>query len=159
MLLNKLLLPVSIIVLLLSLTPPTPTLTQSLLGGAVGFGLFLGMAILQRGAMGVFGLFILAALFANLGTFEWGAIELIVLTGTHLGLGLLVGWGAARIAGCATADRRSVMFETGIQNSGLALVIAFAFFGGASGTVLVPALWGLWQAWLGGALALVLRRL
>lgn len=114
---------------------------------------------LQRGAMGVFGLFILAALFANLGTFEWGAIELIVLTGTHLGLGLLVGWGAARIAGCATADRRSVMFETGIQNSGLALVIAFAFFGGASGTVLVPALWGLWQAWLGGALALVLRRL
>ncbi|MEZ4864553.1 MAG: A24 family peptidase [Caldilineaceae bacterium] len=50
--LNKLLLPVSIVVLLLSLVPGTPTPVQALLGGLTGFGLFLFLALLRRGGMG-----------------------------------------------------------------------------------------------------------
>lgn len=50
--LNNLLLPVSLVVLLISFATPAPNPWQALLGGLVGFGLFLLLAILQRGGMG-----------------------------------------------------------------------------------------------------------
>lgn len=50
--LNNLLAPVAVLVFLLSFAPATPNPWQALLGGLVGFGLFLLLALLQRGAMG-----------------------------------------------------------------------------------------------------------
>lgn len=50
--LNKLLVPVTIVVFLCSFVAPAPTPWQALLGGGVGFGLFLLLALLPRGAMG-----------------------------------------------------------------------------------------------------------
>ena len=35
--------------------------------------------------------------------------------------------------------------ETGIQNSGLGLVLIFNFFGGLGGMALVAAFWGIWH--------------
>ena len=50
-------------------------------------------------------------------------------------------------------DRRAVTIETGIQNSGLGLVLIFAFFGGLGGMAVVAAFWGIWHAISGIALA------
>lgn len=50
--LNIMLGPATIVILLLSLLPMTPEPLNALLGGAVGFGLFLLLAIVGRGSMG-----------------------------------------------------------------------------------------------------------
>lgn len=53
------------------------------------------------------------------------------------------GWLAARTAKLAAPDRRTVAIETGIQNSGLALVIIVAQMQGLGGAIAVVAIWGL----------------
>ena len=49
--------------------------------------------------------------------------------------------------------RRAITIETGIQNSGLGLVLIFAFFGGLGGMAVAAAFWGVWHAVSGLALA------
>lgn len=66
---------------------------------------------------------------------------------------LALGWGTAWLAGLRVADRRAVTFEVGIQNSGLALVLVFAFFEGLGGMAVIAAWWGLWHLVTGFALA------
>ncbi|MGL6111932.1 MAG: bile acid:sodium symporter family protein, partial [Rubrivivax sp.] len=44
-------------------------------------------------------------------------------------------------------------FETGIQNSGLGLVLVFNFFGGLGGMAIVTAWWGIWHIVAGMALS------
>lgn len=50
--LNIMLGPATIVILLLSLLPMTPEPLNTLLGGAVGFGLFILLALVGRGSMG-----------------------------------------------------------------------------------------------------------
>ncbi|MFY9317853.1 MAG: bile acid:sodium symporter family protein [Burkholderiales bacterium] len=104
------------------------------------------------------GLFIVAAVAAQAKLFviELGrTLPLVVL---HNGLGLALGWIAARAARLATADRRAVVIEGGMQNSGLALGIIAAQFGSDLAMVAVAGLWGVWHIVSGGALALLWRR-
>ncbi|MFM2306449.1 MAG: hypothetical protein RLZZ367_1118, partial [Bacteroidota bacterium] len=44
-------------------------------------------------------------------------------------------------------------FETGVQNSGLGLILIFTFFNGMGGMAIVAASWGVWHLVTGGALA------
>ena len=60
--------------------------------------------------------------------------------------------------GLSAFDRRAVTIETGIQNSGLGLVLIFGFFGGLGGMAVVAAFWGVWHILTGIALAGVLAR-
>src|SRR6185436_8685164 len=76
----------------------------------------------------------------------------------HNGAGLLLGWAAARAASLAAADRRAVVIEAGMQNSGLALGIIAAQFGSDLAMVAVASLWGIWHIVSGGALAMLWRR-
>lgn len=76
----------------------------------------------------------------------------------HNGAGLLLGWAAARAASLAVADRRAVVIEAGMQNSGLALGIIAAQFGSDLAMVAVAGLWAVWHIVSGGALALFWRR-
>ena len=48
--------------------------------------------------------------------------------------------------------------ETGIQNSGLGLVLIFGFFNGLGGMAVVAALWGIWHAVSGIILARIMAR-
>ena len=64
----------------------------------------------------------------------------------------------ATLAGLSAFDRRAVTIETGIQNSGLGLVLIFGFFGGLGGMAVVAAFWGVWHAISGLALAAVMNR-
>jgi len=109
-------------------------------------------------SMTIFVAFIVLALAANWGfflAFAGGLAGLVIL---HNALALGGGWLAATLARLSPYDRRAVTIETGIQNSGLGLVLIFGFFGGLGGMAVVTALWGIWHAISGIALAAVWSR-
>lgn len=113
---------------------------------------------LQWLSMAIFVAFIVLALAANWGFFlnYVGAVALLVFI--HNGLALLTGNLTARVAGLSEFDRRSITIETGIQNSGLGLILIFAFFNGLGGMAVVAAFWGIWHAISGIGIALLMSR-
>jgi BASS family bile acid:Na+ symporter len=113
---------------------------------------------LQGLSMGIFTAFILIALAANWAQFLAYAGGIAALVLLHNGLALAGGFTLATLAGLTPYDRRAVTIETGIQNSGLGLVLIFSFFGGLGGMAVVAAFWGIWHAISGIALAQVMRR-
>ena len=54
--------------------------------------------------------------------------------------------------------RRALVFEVGIQNSGLAIVILLGQFDGLGGAAAIAAVWGIWHLIAGGSLVGVMRR-
>jgi BASS family bile acid:Na+ symporter len=42
-------------------------------------------------------------------------------------------------------DVKTIAIETGIQKSGLGLVLIFSFFSGLGGMALITAWWGIWH--------------
>ena len=70
-------------------------------------------------------------------------VFLIVMA--HNGLALLLGYLFAKYNGLEEQDARAISIETGIQNSGLALIIVFNFFEGLGGMALIVAWWGVWH--------------
>lgn len=74
----------------------------------------------------------------------------------HNGLGFLSGFCAARGLKAQTVTARTISIEVGMQNSGLAVALAGAFFGPAA--ALPGALFSLWQNLAGVALARVWTR-
>jgi BASS family bile acid:Na+ symporter len=54
--------------------------------------------------------------------------------------------------------RRALVFEVGIQNSGLAIVILLGQFDGFGGAAAIAAVWGIWHLIAGGMLVGVMRR-
>lgn len=69
----------------------------------------------------------------------------LVVVFFHNAVALASGFYAARIFGLAFRDQKTVAIETGIQNSGLGLLLIFSFFGGLGGAALVAAWWGIWH--------------
>lgn len=113
---------------------------------------------LQWLSMGIFFAFIAVALGANWGLFLAFAGGIAGLVIVHNALGLAGGYTTATLAGLSPFDRRAVTIETGIQNSGLGLVLIFGFFGGLGGMAIVAAFWGVWHAISGLALAAMMSR-
>jgi bile acid:Na+ symporter, BASS family len=101
----------------------------------------------------VFGLFIVGALAANWAYFLGYVGRVVLVVFLMNGLGLLVGYWSARLAGLPERDRRAVSIEVGIQNSGFGLVLVFNFFEGLGGMAIVAAWWGIWHIVSGLALA------
>jgi bile acid:Na+ symporter, BASS family len=104
--------------------------------------------------------FIFGALFANIqfftSVFVPISILVFLLNIQTLSSGYLVG----KIAGVSSADRRTLSIETGIQNSGLALILIFnpKLFNGNGGMAFMAAWWGIWQMVTGLVLAYLLSR-
>ncbi len=69
----------------------------------------------------------------------------IYLVLLHNGIALLGGYGFSRLMGNSRQDTISITIETGIQNSGLGLVIVFSFFDGNGGMAIITAWWGIWH--------------
>ena len=113
---------------------------------------------LQWLSMAIFLAFIVLALAANWGFFLAfvGAVAGLVIAHNALAFG--GGYLTATLARLSPYDRRAVTIETGIQNSGLGLVLIFAFFSGLGGMAVVAAFWGIWHAVSGIALAYVMNR-
>jgi BASS family bile acid:Na+ symporter len=64
-------------------------------------------------------------------------------------LGFTLGYLFARTWGLSEKNSRAVSIETGIQNSGLALILIFNFFGGLGGMAVIAAFWGIWHIFAG----------
>lgn len=113
---------------------------------------------LQWLSMGIFIAFIVVAIAANWANFMSLAGVIIGLVIVHNALALAGGFSLASVTGLSSFDRRAVTIETGIQNSGLGLVLIFGFFGGLGGMAVVAAFWGIWHAISGLALASIWAR-
>ena len=103
--------------------------------------------------------FVVAALYANLGYFMKyiHLIGLIVIV--HNAMALASGNILGRMARLPMPDLKSVTIESGIQNSGLGLVLIFnpKLFDGLGGMAFVAAWWGIWHIISGMALAFFWR--
>lgn len=101
----------------------------------------------------VFAIFVMGALAANWPFFLQYGQYVVGVVLLHNAGALALGYGFSRAAGLAERDCRAVSFETGIQNSGLGLVLIFNFFGGLGGMAIVTAWWGVWHIFAGMALS------
>jgi BASS family bile acid:Na+ symporter len=102
--------------------------------------------------------FVVGALAANWSYFLAHVHRVVVVVALLNALGLALGYFSARLFGLPEADRRAVSIEVGIQNSGLALILVFNFFGGLGGMAIVAAWWGIWHILAGLTLATWWRR-
>jgi BASS family bile acid:Na+ symporter len=89
--------------------------------------------------------FVIVAFSMNFDNFMKYVHLVIVLVFFHNAAALLTGYGIASLFGLPRKDRKSISIETGIQNSGLGLLLIFNFFDGMGGMALVAAWWGIWH--------------
>ena len=97
--------------------------------------------------------FVVIALSNNFSVFLDFIQYIILLVLLHNALALLGGYLTARAFSLSWQDVRSITIETGIQNSGLALIIIFNFFEGLGGMAVIAAWWGIWHIVAGLTLA------
>ncbi|MBK9735747.1 MAG: bile acid:sodium symporter family protein [Saprospiraceae bacterium] len=110
-------------------------------------------------SMGIFIGFVLAAVAGNLENLRnyLGIVFFIVLL--HNGLALAIGFYWSRIfMKLPDKDAVAISIETGIQNSGLALILIFNFFDGQGGMALIAAWWSIWHLLSSLAMALYWKR-
>lgn len=88
---------------------------------------------------------IFLALYNNRDIFTQYVIYVFWLVLLHNFLAFATGFSVARLFGLSQKDTRSITIETGIQNSGLGLILIFTFFEGQGGMALVAAFWGIWH--------------
>lgn len=73
----------------------------------------------------------------------------------HNLIAFLTGFSFAKIMGLSKNNTRTITIETGIQNSGLGLLLIFTFFEGLGGMALLAAFWGIWHLVSGLLLATI----
>ncbi|MCG8306273.1 MAG: bile acid:sodium symporter family protein [Cytophagales bacterium] len=71
--------------------------------------------------------------------------HILALVFIHNASALAIGYYFSRIMNVSQQDTRSITIETGIQNSGLGLLIVFSVFKGQGGMALIAAWWGIWH--------------
>lgn len=72
----------------------------------------------------------------------------------HNLLALLLGFFIARAFKLSFKNQKTLAIETGIQNSGLGLLLIFMFFNGLGGMAIIAAFWGIWHIISGLTLSL-----
>jgi BASS family bile acid:Na+ symporter len=101
---------------------------------------------------------ILIAFLKNLDVFLNYYQYIIYIVLIHNGIALISGYSFARLMRLSPEDVRTISIETGIQNSGLALVIIFGMFDGNGGMALIAAWWGIWHIISGFIMALIFTK-
>ncbi|MCU0357762.1 MAG: bile acid:sodium symporter family protein [Cyclobacteriaceae bacterium] len=102
--------------------------------------------------------FILVTLYFNAQAFRDYILLIFWIVMLHNGLALFGGYGLSYLLGNRQDIHRCVAIETGIQNSGLALVLIFTFFNGNGYMALIAAWWGVWHLVSGFAFAYAFQR-
>ncbi len=98
--------------------------------------------------------FVVFAILGNIGNIKDHLAKVFFIVLIHNALGFLLGYFWAKITGLQEREARTISIETGIQNSGLGLILIFNFFGGIGGMALICAWWGIWHLISGFALAM-----
>jgi len=102
----------------------------------------------------LFLMFVIIAFLKNIDAFTQYVHYVLALGILHNLLALSLGYGLAVMFSLSFQDRRTLSIETGIQNSGLGLVLVFSFFEGLGGMAIMVAFWGIWHIISGLGVAL-----
>lgn len=113
---------------------------------------------IQRLSMLIFLGFVVVAVVGNLANIGKYLPYIFFYVLIHNALALGTGYFWSRLYRLPEADARAISIETGIQNSGLALVLIFNFFDGRGGMALIAAWWGVWHLVSAFGLAMVWKR-
>lgn len=89
--------------------------------------------------------FVVVAFAQNLDAFLKYIHLIFFLVLIHNALAFTTGFLVARILRTGYNDQRTIAIETGIQNSGLGLVLVFSFFNGLGEMAIVAGWWGIWH--------------
>lgn len=103
------------------------------------------MKPIRRLSILIFAGFVVGALSANFDHFINYLFNFLFIVLIHNALALSTGFSISRLTGLGQQEIRSITIETGIQNSGLALVIIFEYFNGLGGMAIIAAWWGVWH--------------
>lgn len=101
----------------------------------------------------IFALFVIVAFANNVDSFLEFIHLVIIIVFIHNLTALLLGYSVAKFFGLSLENRKTLAIETGIQNSGLGLILIFGFFQGLGGMAIVAAWWGIWHIISGLTLA------
>jgi len=99
----------------------------------------------KLGSLLFFVALVFLALFKNKDIFLDYIFYVFWLVVLHNLVAFLTGFSLAKTMGFGKGDLRCITIETGIQNSGLGLLLIFTFFDGLGGMALVTAFWGIWH--------------
>lgn len=81
----------------------------------------------------------------NLDVFNKYVHHVLALGILHNMLAILLGLMVAKLFGLSFKNQKALAIETGIQNSGLGLLLIFTFFNGLGGMAIMAAFWGIWH--------------
>jgi len=101
--------------------------------------------VLKLGSLLFFISLIFLALYNNREIFMDYVFYVFWIVIIHNLVAFMTGFSIAKLMGLAKKDVRSITIETGIQNSGLGLLLIFTFFDGLGGMALLAAFWGIWH--------------
>lgn len=104
------------------------------------------------GSLVFFVVLVFLALYKNRAIFLDYVFYVFWLVLLHNLVAFLTGFSLAKAMGFSKENVRSITIETGIQNSGLGLLLIFTFFEGLGGMALLTAFWGIWHLISGLAL-------
>lgn len=97
--------------------------------------------------------FVIVAILGNLENLKNYIHLVFFIVLAHNAIALFSGYGFALLNGLSAYDARAISLETGIQNSGLALIIIFNFYDGLGGMAMIAAWWGVWHLISAGTMA------
>jgi len=98
------------------------------------------------------------AFIQNIGIFKEYYHYIIYLVFFHNAIALGSAYLVSKFVGNSEQDSRTISIETGIQNSGLGLVIIFSVFQGNGGMAIIMAWWGIWHIVGGTVMSLIFTR-
>jgi len=93
----------------------------------------------------VFIAIVIIAFSNNLDVFNNYVHHVLVIGVSHNILAILLGLMVAKLFRLSLRNQKTLAIETGIQNSGLGLLLIFTFFNGLGGMAILAAFWGIWH--------------
>ncbi|MCL6294704.1 bile acid:sodium symporter family protein [Jejuia spongiicola] len=93
----------------------------------------------------VFIAIVIIAFSKNLEVFNNFIHHVLLIGVSHNILAITIGFLVARTFKLSFKNQKTLAIETGIQNSGLGLLLIFTFFDGIGGMAILAAFWGIWH--------------
>ncbi|MFY0714797.1 bile acid:sodium symporter family protein [Seonamhaeicola sp. NFXS20] len=93
----------------------------------------------------IFATIVVIAFSNNIDIFNTYIHHVLVIGISHNILAILLGLAVAILFKLSFKNRKTIAIETGIQNSGLGLLLIFTFFNGLGGMAILAAFWGIWH--------------
>lgn len=101
----------------------------------------------------VFIVLVIIAVYNNLDIFKAYGHHVVAVGISHNLIAILLGFLVAKLFSLSLVNQKTLAIETGIQNSGLGLLLIFTFFEGLGGMAILAAFWGIWHIVSGLVLA------